>query len=205
LHAPRAIGDAELVSLLRADAPEARALLFDRFAPRISRLVFSVLGPEPEAEDVLHEVFVRALEGIHTLESPEKLASWIAGVAVFTAREWLRRRVRWRWLRVLREDIDVEAPQPSEEVSEALRAAFKVLSEMSADERVIFSLRFIEEMELPEIAAVCAISHSTVKRRLKDAQRHFVTRARRHPSLLPWLERQSERRVKDEEGSWNES
>jgi RNA polymerase sigma-70 factor (ECF subfamily) len=220
------IGDAELVALLRADAPEARALLFDRFAPRISRLVFSVLGPELEAEDVLHEVFVRALEGIHSLEVPEKLGSWLAGVAVFTAREWIRRRSRWRWLRVLREDVDAEAPRPSEEVSEALRAAFKVLAEMNADERVVFSLRFVEGMEIPEIAAVCDVSQSTVKRRLKDAQRHFATRARRHAVLLPWLERRASRermssepesgesdsgipesgvRMQEEEGSWTES
>ncbi len=59
---------------------------------------------------------------------------------------------------------------------------------MGADERVIFSLRFLEGMELAEIAVACDVSLSTAKRRLKEAEKHFVARARRMPALRPWLE-----------------
>ncbi len=185
--------DGEIVALLRTGVPEGRAVFFDRFAPRISKLVWSVLGPEPEAEDVLHEIFIRALERIDTLGDAERLGSWIAGIAVFTSREWLRRRSRWRWLRILTDDVDAPAPAVNHEISEALRAAFDVLGKMDADERVAFSLRFLEGMELSEIALACDTSLSTVKRRLRDGQQHFSARARKHPALLPWLERQETR------------
>ncbi len=70
---------------------------------------------------------------------------------------------------------------------------------MDAEERVVFSLRFLEGMELQEIALACDTSLSTVKRRLKDAQQHFSARARKHPALLPWLERQEARERNEEE------
>lgn len=180
--------DATLVAEVRAGSNAAAAMLFDRHGARIERLLWSLLGPEPEAEDLLHEVFVRALEGIHDLEDPARLRSWLAGIAVHTAREWIRRRTRRRWLRFVEELPDPPAICASEEVGEATRCTFEVLRGMSADDRVVFSLRFIEGMEMADIAVACDVSLSTAKRRLKDAEKHFVARARRMPALRSWIE-----------------
>jgi RNA polymerase sigma-70 factor (ECF subfamily) len=185
--------DAELVAALRAGIADARAIMFNRFAKRIARLIFNVLGPEPEAEDILHEVFVRALERLHSLDSPERFGGWLSGVAVLTSREWIRKRARWRWFSALTDDVDAEAPHASDEVTEALRAAFEVLRNMPTDERVIYALRNIDGMELEEIAVALDSSLSTTKRRLKDAQKRFSTLAQKKPALLPWLERQTDR------------
>jgi RNA polymerase sigma-70 factor (ECF subfamily) len=107
---------------------------------------------------------------------------------VYTAREWIRRRVRRRWLRFVDELPDHPQTAASEEVNEATRCTFDVLREMTSDDRVFFSLRFIEGMELSEVAVACDVSVSTAKRRLKDAERHFVARAKRHEALRPWIE-----------------
>ena len=187
--------DAEIAVALRGDADarktSAAVMLFDRHARHVERLLFSLLGPEPDAEDLLHEVFLRAIEGIGNLEEPSKLRSWLTGISVHTAREHIRRRTRRRWLSFVAE---VPEPPPSptrvatEEITEATRCTFEVLRGMSADDRVLFSLRFIEGLEMGEIAVACDISLSTAKRRLKDAERHFLNRARRFPALAPWIE-----------------
>jgi RNA polymerase sigma-70 factor (ECF subfamily) len=187
------VADAELVRALRAGRADATAALFERHGRRIARLIFHVLGPEPEAEDVLHEVFLRALEGVGSLEDPSRLGSWLSGIAVLTSREHIRKRARWGWLRVFSDDHEVAAPQPSEEISEALRAAFDVLREMPTDERLVYALRFIDGMELVEIAESLSLSLSTAKRRLKGAQKRFAVLARREPALAPWLSRREAR------------
>ncbi len=191
LHPQRAAPDAQLVEGIRGGSTEAAGALFDRYGAQVERLLWSLLGPEPEAEDVLHEIFVRALEGIDGVEDPSRIRSWLNGITVYTAREWIRRRVRRRWLRFvdeLPEPPVVSSPTASEEINEATRCTFEVLHAMSADDRVFFSLRFIEGMELSEVALACDVSVSTAKRRLKDAEKHFVTRAKRHEALRPWLE-----------------
>jgi RNA polymerase sigma-70 factor (ECF subfamily) len=180
--------DEKLVEALRSGAPNAAALLFDRYGVRIERLLWSLLGPEQEAEDLLHEVFIRALEGIGHLEDPSRLRSWLTGIAVHTAREAIRRRVRRRWLSFVEEVPDRPATTASEEVNEAARCTFDVLRGLSADERVFFSLRFIDGMELQDIAAAFDVSLSTAKRRLKDAEKRFVARARKIPALRSWIE-----------------
>ena len=183
--------DAEVVGELRGGAQAAAVTLFDRHAQHVGRLLFSLLGPEPEAEDLLHEVFLRAIVGIADLEDPSKLRSWLTGITVHTAREHIRKRVRRRWLSFVAELPD-PPPMParvaSEEVTEATRCTFEVLRGMSPDDRVIFSLRFIEGMEMAEIGMACDVLLSMAKRRLKDAETHFLSRARRFPALKPWIE-----------------
>ena len=183
--------DADLALALRDGKTTAGVMLFDRHARHVERLLFSLLGPEPEAEDLLHEVFLRAIEGIAHLDEPSKLRSWLTGISVHTAREHIRKRSRRRWLSFVAE-VPEPPPPPariaSEEITEATRCTFEVLRGMSADDRVLFSLRYIEGLEMGEIAVACDVSLSTAKRRLKDAERHFVNRARRFPALASWIE-----------------
>jgi RNA polymerase sigma-70 factor (ECF subfamily) len=187
----RAGTDAQLVAELRGGARVAACALFDRHGHHVERLLFSLLGPEPETEDLLHEVFLKAIESIANLDDPAKLRSWLNGITVHAARQWIRRRTRRRWLSFVAE-LPEPAPRPpgtsAEEISEATRCTFEVLRGMSADDRVLFSLRFVEGMEMADIAVACDVSLSTAKRRLKGAEKHFLTRARRVPALRPWLE-----------------
>lgn len=188
LHPSRAHEDAALVEAIRQGEATAATRLFDRHSSHVERILWSVLGPETEAEDLLHEVFVRALEGIGDIEDPSRLRSWLSGIAVHTARECIRRRVRRRWLLFVDELPETPRFDASEEVNEATRCTFAILRGMSVDDRVFFGLRFIEGMELQEIAVACDVSLSTTKRRLKDAEKHFVARARREAALRPWIE-----------------
>ncbi|AKU96736.1 RNA polymerase sigma factor RpoE [Labilithrix luteola] len=177
-----------MVGALRAGEPNATATMFDRYGDRMERLLFSLLGPEPEIEDLLHEVFLQAIQCIGALEEPSRLRSWLTGITVHTARGFIRRKTRRRWLSFVEEVPERPAIAASEEITEATRCTFEVLSAMNADERVIFSLRFIEGLELAEIALACDLSISTAKRRLKDAEKHFLVRAKKYSTLHPWIE-----------------
>ncbi len=188
LRPQQGMTDAHLAAEIASGSAAAAGAFFDRYGAHVERLLWSLLGPEPEAEDVLHEIFVRALEGIGSVEDPSRLKSWLNGITVYTAREWIRRKVRRRWLRFVDELPDPPQVTASEEVTEATRCTFDVLRGMASDDRVFFSLRFIDGMELSEVALACDVSVSTAKRRLKDAERHFIARARRHEALRPWLE-----------------
>jgi RNA polymerase sigma-70 factor (ECF subfamily) len=57
---------------------------------------------------------------------------------------------------------------------------------MTVDDRMVFALRFIEGMELQEIATELAVSLSTVKRRLARASTRFEAAARHTRCLRDW-------------------
>lgn len=186
-------GDEALVASLRAQHPAARAALFDRYGNRVRRVLIRVLGLDQDVPDLLHEVFLTALGTIATLEDPRALGSWLTGIAVHHARALIRKRSRRRILRfVAPEELHQHvAPSAGTAVHEAIRALYRVLGEMPTEERIVFALRFIDGMDLYEVAAACKISRATASRRLRTAQLRFVERARRHEVLTDWLERGS--------------
>jgi len=185
------LDDRELVAALRRGDGRARMLLVERFEPLVERLVAGALGVDSEIPDVVQDVFVAVLEGIHNLKDASALRSWIATLAVFTARGRIRRRRRWRWIRfVAPEEVpEVAVSGPQGETHEAVRATYAVLEGFPADERLAFSLRFISEMQLTEVADACRVSLATVKRRLARAEKRFVEAARTHPALRDRLAR----------------
>jgi RNA polymerase sigma-70 factor, ECF subfamily len=183
--------DAALVSSLKRGDRAARAELFDRYAPHAQRVLARVLGHDVDLADLLHEVFARAFTQVDRLEDPAALKWWLTAIAVFTAREHIRRRQRSRWLRFFaNEDLpDLPAVGANEEVREALRSTYAVLDRLGADDRIAFSLRYIEGLDLGEVAAACCVSLNTIKRRLARADKRFVALARREPALHDWLAR----------------
>jgi RNA polymerase sigma-70 factor (ECF subfamily) len=184
------VGDENaLVDGLQAGNPAARAALFDRYAHHVRRVLLRVLGPDPELADVLHDVFVEALSSVRQIEDGRLLKSWLTSVAVFTARGCIRRRTRRRWLRFVAPAAlpEQEAPAVDAAIHEATRCVYAVLEQLPVDERIAFALRFVDEMELTEVAAACGVSLATIKRRLARAKRRFLEEATHHAALLEWL------------------
>lgn len=182
---PAPESDELLVLSLRARHPDAGTQLFDRYAPHVRR----VLGPDSEILDLVHDVFVTALESLHRLLDPRALRAWLTQIAVFTARARIRRRVRGRILRFLplSELPEPELPPTDFEASEAMQAVYRVLAGLDTDQRIAFALRFVAGMELTEVAASCGVSLATIKRRLARAQVGFASAAEREPALAEWL------------------
>ena len=182
--------DAALVEAIWANEPGAIEALHDRYGSFVLRVLCRLLGTDRELMDVHHDVFVRALGSFGEIKSPSSLKSWLTSVTVFTARSAIQRRARGRWLSLVpREELpEVEAATASGEINEALRATYAILETFDPDERIAFALRFIDGMELTQVADACGVSLATIKRRLARAEDRFVATARRHPVLEDWLE-----------------
>jgi RNA polymerase sigma-70 factor (ECF subfamily) len=186
---PAPESDELLVFALRARHPDAGTQLFDRYAPHVRRVLVRVMGPDSEILDLVHDVFVTALESVHRLLDPKALRAWLTQIAVFTARARIRRRVRGRILRLLpfSELPEPELPPADFEASQAMQAVYRVLDKLETDQRIAFALRFVAGMELTEVALSCGVSLATIKRRLARAQGAFVAAAALEPSLSEWL------------------
>jgi RNA polymerase sigma-70 factor (ECF subfamily) len=180
--------DRAIVAALRAGNASGGAALYDRHWRHVRRVVVRVLGPDADVGDVVQDVFLSAIGSLERLDEPDALRAWLSRIAVFRARAEIRRRTRRKWLSLFApEDLpDIEAPEVTPETSEALRATYRVLSRLPADERIAFALRFIDGMELVEVADACEVSLATIKRRLARAQKRFATMAAEYSELSAW-------------------
>ncbi len=179
-----------LVEGLRSGAAWAAGELVRTYGAHVQRVVTRILGfGDPDRDDVLQEVFVRAIAGIAGLSEPAALRAWLTTLTVYTAREQIRRRRRRRWLAFADRPPERDDPttSASEEIREAARCVYAVLDRMPEDERVPLALRALEGMELTELAVACDMSLSTLRRRLARAERRFVKLARDYEALKPWI------------------
>jgi len=183
--------DATLLAGLRAGDRDAQLALYDAYGRHVRRVVGRILGPDPQLADVLQDVFLNALKNAGSVRDPERLKGWLTAVAVNTARGRIRRRTRRRWLRFLpsHEVPEVADPGADPEAREALRQLYVLLDKMSSELRIPFTLRFIDDMPLTEVAEACSVSLATIKRRLTRAEHRFVALARGNEALAPWVAR----------------
>jgi RNA polymerase sigma-70 factor (ECF subfamily) len=178
----------QIVQALRRGERKALAQLFELYGRHLQTVLQSIMGPSVDVSDLLHDVFVTAIEDIHRLEKAASLKSWLTSIAIFRARAFLRRR-RLALLVSTQPDVRITRPPTpaTPDVTAALRCAYEVLDQMASDERVAFVLRAVYGMKHEEIAEACGVSLSTAKRRVARAVLQFQQRSLDKPLLKDWL------------------
>jgi RNA polymerase sigma-70 factor (ECF subfamily) len=150
-----------------------------------------MLGPGIDVEDALQEVFLRLFRDLDSLREPTALRSFLIGITVHVATTELRRRRARRWL-LLSDDGTVPDTEPVSDVQRleerrALHALYRVLDRVDTKRRVVFVLRYVDGLELSEIATVLGCSLATAKRRAADAASRISLLAARDPVLSAYV------------------
>ena len=181
--------DAAVARSAASGSLAGRAQLYDRYARHVRGVLVRLLGVDPELDDLIQDVFVEVLNSLSRLEDPARLKAYLTAITIHVARARIRRAVRHRWLTFWApEDLpELPAPEPDETLREAMRATYAILHGLPMEERIAFTLRYLEGMELVELADAVGVSLSTCKRRMRAAERRFMARARGNPALRHWV------------------
>ena len=188
--------DSALAAALKADKSGAMEVFYHRYARYVQRILASIVNVDMDLAELLQEVFVQAFSSVGSLRDESRLKSWLTGIAVNTARKHINKNARWFLFPKDYPDVEWPVTDVSYEDREAVRYTYAILERMPVNERVAFSLRFIEEMNLEETAEACQVSLATIKRRLAKARKRFLTLAVNCPILHEWIERGSRWEVK---------
>jgi len=179
--------DAQLAAALQADLPWARREIWDRYSGQVRRYLARALGrPMEDVEDLTQEVFLRLFTRRLAIHTPGAMREFTMAIAVRV----LKWNLRSRWVRrVVRLSNDGDLPDVvadrsgEEETRDALRRCRLILDALGARERVAFTLRFMEEMTMEEVAATMEVSLSTAKRLVNRAVAVVAERVGRDEDL----------------------
>jgi RNA polymerase sigma-70 factor (ECF subfamily) len=173
-------------TLLRGER-EAAGELWDHFAPLVRALLVRAVGTEPDIEDAMQEIFLRVFHKGRSLRDPALLRSYVVAVTVHYIRSEFRKRAR-RSVRIergARPTPAAGATNPGAPL--AVRALYRALERLPAEERLAFVLRFFEAADIVEGAALAHVSVATFKRRLLAAKKRLWTLTGEDPVLAPYL------------------
>jgi RNA polymerase sigma-70 factor, ECF subfamily len=132
------------------------------------------------AETLTQECFLKAHRNWSSFRGESSAMTWLMRIAINLQKDhWRNRRMQfWRQTRSNSVDLD-EASEwlPSAESSqerkllarERVSQVWRAVEGLSERQRTVFLLRFIEELELSEIAVTTGLSEGTVKAHLSRA------------------------------------
>lgn len=183
--------DEALARALLARDPRAARAAWEIYSPMVIGYFHRFLGLDQYRQDLCQEVFLRVFRRIGELRQPAALRGFVVSICLGVARnEHRRQRVR-RWMHLTSSgDLpDIPGAPLDPEAREATSRLYGVLSKVSAEDRSLFIARYVEEMEIAEIAVVHGLSFGTAKRRLARATRRISARLEREPALSVYLGR----------------
>ena len=170
-HAPALSGD-ELLAQARAGNESAFAALVREHQAMVYGVAYHFLQSWAQAEELAQDVFLALHQNLSRVESARHLVFWLRRVTSNRCIDAVRSAQRRREL-----PMD-EIPEPSVTprvndplMGELLRA---LVAELAPDARIVVTLRFQEDLDMAEIAAITDMPVNTVKshlRRSMDALR----------------------------------
>jgi RNA polymerase sigma-70 factor (ECF subfamily) len=195
--------EATLAERLRAGDAGALEDLMERFAPRVYRLAMGITRNQPDAEEVVQDVFLNLFRKAGMFEGRAALGTWVYRITVNTA--LIKRRGKRFQMEVHLEDhlptFDdsghregdraflladwSESPEAALLSKETRALVRRLIDGLPDGYRVVLLLKDVEELSCEEVAEVVGESVAAVKSRLHRARmalREQLTRALAPPA-----------------------
>lgn len=166
---------------IAAHAGDFEALV-QLYRPRVFRFALASLRDLDAAETVTQDCFLRAYQARERFRQDCSVQTWLMQIAVNLVRDHMRsRRFQfWRWARRTAKPVDAagvtiadrgRSPEAQALLRERVAAIWAAADGLPHKQRTVFLLRFVEDLDLLEIAAVTGMKEGTVKTHLFRALR----------------------------------
>lgn len=168
---------ADLLQRIRAGDQEAFAELVRAHQSFAYALAMRYLRVHAEAEDVVQEAFLRVWRNIGGYDPAVKFSTWLYAIVTRLSIDRTRHRRRWSLILVRRDD----APEPAtgssltDDIHRAglVRSVHRLVKRLPRVQRMVFTLRDLQDLSVEEVAAITGMTASTIKANLCHARRRL--------------------------------
>ncbi|GAA4300784.1 RNA polymerase sigma factor [Nibribacter koreensis] len=159
--------DEQVLALFRDASTKDRAftLLMDRYNVRIYWHIRRLVVTHEDAQDLLQETFINVYKHLHTFEGESKLYTWLYRVATNECLRLLKERKRFlasfqeideKLVHTLHDTTGPESDQILVQLQEAILR-------LPQKQRLVFNLRYYDDLPYDEISKILDCSVSTLK------------------------------------------
>jgi RNA polymerase sigma-70 factor (ECF subfamily) len=144
--------------------------------PRIFRFLLASLRDRESAENLTQDCFVNAYRARYQFRGAASIGTWLMQIAANLLRDHHASSRMKFWRRAI-SSVDVAelgdwipdqrvSPEAMALAREQVGAIWKAVARLSDKQRTVFLLRFVEDLDLLEIAAITGMKEGTVKTHL---------------------------------------
>lgn len=165
----------------KAIARDTRAIeaLYDHYAPTLLSVCFRYSGNLNDAEDILHDGFIKIIQNIHTFKvrSTGSLEAWMRRIIVNTALNFIRGRMKEKNfvdIDPILDKIDLQDEEDTgpENIYHQVdrEKIMELIGELPTGYRTVFNLYVFEQYGHREIAEFLGCSENTSKSQLSKGR-----------------------------------
>ena len=125
---------------------------YDETLPHVYGYLMSRRGQRWLAEDLTAETFLAAVDAVHGHRAPPLTRAWLVGIA--------RHKLADHWRREAREQLRLQSVRSPREQLDPWDAeldrvlAHETLSQLSPTHRLVLTLRYVDDLPVPEVADI---------------------------------------------------
>mgnify|MGYP000247574134 CR=1 FL=1 len=157
--------------------------IYELYLRRVISHVGRIMGPGPEVEDVVQNVFIQVHRSLPSFKGDSKFSTWLYRVTWNVTVSYLRKRVPTVDLPALKQFAATEEQWDRIEARDKLRTLHAGIADLSSEYREAFVLFELEGLSLQEIADMKDESINTIASRVRRARerlRVLLERAEQH-------------------------
>jgi RNA polymerase sigma-70 factor, ECF subfamily len=160
--APELCEDAKLVDAARDGDRAAFGQLYERYARMVHGVLLAKV-PVGDVDDLVQDVFMKALRRLSTLRETERFGGWLAAIARNLANDYYRRSVPEDPLTDDTPDNEAKRGISGGDREGQAAAVLDAVRRLPDAYRETLILRLVEGMTGPEIAARTGMTHGSVR------------------------------------------
>jgi RNA polymerase sigma-70 factor, ECF subfamily len=172
-HRPEKKTDAELMLRLQRGDRTAFPVLYDRYAGRLCNFFLRMMDQDSgRAQDLTHDLFLKIIEEPGRYDPERRFDTWIFHIAYNMCKNEYRReesRNEYRQRLGGEEPFTAESAHSRHDERIFTEALDRQLKQLDERHRMVFLLRYQQELPLREIAEILGCPEGTVKSRLFTA------------------------------------
>jgi RNA polymerase sigma-70 factor (ECF subfamily) len=170
------LADAEVIERVLDGDVEAFGILVDRYQDEFAGFATLMTGSPDDASDVIQDAFVRAFNGLRGCRDRDNFKSWLFRIVSNQCKTHIARRNR-RGHRPLEEAAAIasRADTARDVESDDMRATVEqALKSLPPEQRELLILKYVNELELQQMAPMLSVSIPALKMRLLRARQALL-------------------------------
>jgi RNA polymerase sigma-70 factor (ECF subfamily) len=133
--------DSDLATRAAGGDRQATGEIYDRYAPLVRAILLDAAGSTAEANELVQQVFLRALSALGQLRQSESLCGWLVGIARREGAEYRRQAARRR--QRFAPMVDEPTQPAAGESAEVIDAVRRAVGELPERERIAVHIHYL--------------------------------------------------------------
>jgi|SRR5690554_3366408 len=173
--------DLELLELIKNPATKDKGfkMLMEKYQRRVYGIIRKIVVIHEDADDVLQNTFLKAYRNIRKFKEESSLFTWLYRIATNESLNFLEKKKKYYFLpltdhqKVMEDYLDSSPYINGDDIQRSLQ---KIMLKLPEKQRLVFNLKYYEELSYEEISQITDTSIGA----LKASYHHAVKKIENH-------------------------